>query len=246
MENSKLALLITLILGVFILIGILITYLFKKRNNIINFSIGLAFSVITMLIVTDLIPEIMEELKISKLFLVIIFTCIGYIILKLIDHLIPDHSEDHNSENLIHIGIMTSLALGLHNFIEGMAIYTSVLTNPTLGLGLTLGVGFHNLPLGMVIGGTLHQKKENKYKTLIYILLVSLSTFAGGLVMYFANSSELNSTVEGILLSITLGMLLFISIDELLPRIRKNIEEPSTILGIISGIVILSISLIVL
>ena len=242
MDSVKLALLVTLVLGIFILLGVLITYLFKKRKGIVNFSIGLAFSVIIMLIVVDLLPEIMEEIKISKIYLLIIFTCLGYLILRFLDHLIPDHEEDHNSENLIHIGIMTSLALGLHNLIEGMAIYTSILANPSLGLGLTLGVGFHNLPLGMVIGGTLHQQGENKYKTLIYILIVSLSTFVGGLIVYFMGTSSLNSTVNGILLSFTLGMLLFILIDELLPRIRKNIESTSTVMGMIVGVIILAIS----
>lgn len=245
MDSVKLALLVTLVLGIFILLGVLITYLFKKRKGIVNFSIGLAFSVIIMLIVVDLLPEIMEEIKISKIYLLIIFTCLGYLILRFLDHLIPDHEEDHNSENLIHIGIMTSLALGLHNLIEGMAIYTSILANPSLGLGLTLGVGFHNLPLGMVIGGTLHQQGENKYKTLIYILIVSLSTFVGGLIVYFMGTSQLNSTLDGILLSFTLGMLLFILIDELLPRIRKNIESTSTVMGMIVGVIILAISAII-
>lgn len=245
MDSVKLALLVTLVLGIFILLGVLITYLFKKKKNIVNFSIGLAFSVILMLIVVDLLPEIMEEIKISKIYLLIIFTCFGYLLLRFLDHLIPDHEEDHNSENLIHIGIMTSLALGLHNLIEGMAIYTSILANPSLGLGLTLGVGFHNLPLGMVIGGTLHQQGENKYKTLIYIIIVSLSTFVGGLIVYFMGTSQLNSTLDGILLSFTLGMLLFILIDELLPRIRKNIESTSTVMGMIVGVIILALSAII-
>ena len=239
MDSVRLALLVTLLLGIFILIGVLITYFFKKKSNIVNFSIGLAFSVIIMLIVVDLIPEIMENIKISKIYLFIIFTAFGYLVLRGLDHLIPDHEDDKNSDNLIHIGIMTSLALGLHNLIEGMAVYTSILTNPSLGLGLMLGVGFHNLPLGMVVGGTLHQQGENKYKTLIYIIIVSLSTFIGGLIVYFIGTTEVNSTINGILLSFTLGMLLFILIDELLPRIRKNIESTSTVLGMIIGVVIL-------
>ena len=242
MDRTKIALLTTLVLGVFILIGILITYIFNKKNNIVNFSIGLAFSVIVMLIVTDLLPEIMEEIELSRIYIFIIFTALGFYILRILDHFIPDHNDSDNEENLIHIGVMTSLALGIHNIIEGMATYGSVLSDAKLGLALTLGVGFHNIPLGMVIGGTLHQRKEDKYKTIIYILLVSLSTFAGGLVMYFANTSELNSTVEGILLSCTLGMLMFIQVDELLPRVTKNIKNKYMLMGIALGIVLLTIS----
>ncbi|MBQ6477073.1 MAG: ZIP family metal transporter [Bacilli bacterium] len=243
MDKNQIALLTTLLLGIFILIGILITYIFNKKNNIVNFSIGLAFSVIIMLIVTDLLPEIMEEIELSKIYIFIICTALGFYILRVLDHFIPDHNDSDNEDNLIHIGVMTSLALGIHNVIEGMAIYSSVISDAKLGLALTIGVGFHNIPLGMVIGGTLHQAKEDKYKTIIYILLVTLSTFAGGLVMYFANTSELNSLVDGILLSCTLGMLMFILIDELFPRVIKNIKNKYMITGIILGIVLLSISM---
>ena len=64
-------------------------------------------------------------------------------------------------ENLIHIGLVTSVALILHNIIEGMAIYSSVLSDKSLGLAMTIGIGFHNIPLGMVIAGAFYQSNEN-------------------------------------------------------------------------------------
>ena len=147
-------------------------------------------------------------------------------------------------DNLIHIGVMSSIALGLHNIIEGMAIYSSMLSSTKLGLALTLGVGFHNIPLGIVIGGAFYQSNNDKYKSILNILLVSLSTFVGGLLMFMFNINELSPTIEGILLSITLGMLLFIVLDELLPKVKKNIKNKAIISGITTGIIILLISMI--
>ena len=244
MSTYQLALLTTALLGVFILIGVLISYFFKKSEKIVLYSIGLAFGVIVMLIFTDLLPEIIECIPISKIYIPIISIVVGFLMLRVLDNFVPDHENKEKKDNLIHIGVMSSIALGLHNIIEGMAIYSSMLSSTKLGLALTLGVGFHNIPLGIVIGGAFYQSNNDKYKSILNILLVSLTTFVGGLLMFMLNINELSPTIEGILLSITLGMLLFIVLDELLPKVKKNIKNKAIISGIATGIIILLISMI--
>ena len=244
MSTYQLALLTTALLGVFILIGVLISYFFKKSEKIVLYSIGLAFGVIVMLIFTDLLPEIIECIPISRIYIPIISIVLGFLMLRILDNFVPDHENKEKKDNLIHIGVMSSIALGLHNIIEGMAIYSSMLSSTKLGLALTLGVGFHNIPLGIVIGGAFYQSNNDKYKSILNILLVSLSTFVGGLLMFMFNINELSPTIEGILLSITLGMLLFIVLDELLPKVKKNIKNKAIISGITTGIIILLISMI--
>ena len=244
MSTYQLALLTTALLGVFILIGVLISYFFKKSEKIVLYSIGLAFGVIVMLIFTDLLPEIIECIPISRIYIPIISIVLGFLMLRILDNFVPDHENKEKKDNLIHIGVMSSIALGLHNIIEGMAIYSSMLSSTKLGLALTLGVGFHNIPLGIVIGGAFYQSNNDKYKSILNILLVSLSTFVGGLLMFMFNINELSPTIEGILLSITLGMLLFIVLDELLPKVKKNIKNKAILSGITTGIIILLISMI--
>ena len=239
-----LALLTTFLLGVFILIGVLISYFFKKSEKIVLFSIGLAFGVIVMIIFTDLLPEIMECIPLSRIYIPIISVIIGLLILRILDNFVPDHENSEKKDNLIHIGVMSSIALGLHNIIEGMAVYSSMLSSTKLGLALTLGVGFHNIPLGIVIGGAFYQSNNDKYKSILNILIVSLTTFIGGLIMFMLNINELSPTIEGILLSITLGMLLFIVVDELLPKVKKNKKNKALISGIITGVIVLLISMI--
>ncbi len=244
MQKVQLGLITTLLLGVFIVIGALIAFLVKKKQKVVDFSIGLAFGVIVFLIIMDLLPEIIENLSIRYLHIFIICTVLGYFILKLLDNFIPDHEEDNMTKkelknNLAHIGIVTSLAIVLHNIIEGMAIYSSILSNTSLGMAVTLGVGCHNIPLGIVIAGSFYQSNQNMSKTILSILLVSLSTFVGGIIMFFLNINTINSLVLGILLSITLGMLLFLVISELFPRIRQTKDKKTSFIGVVIGVILI-------
>lgn len=248
MDSTKLGLITTLLLGIFIIIGALIGFLIKQKSRVVDFSLGLAFSVIVMLILTDMLPEIIEHLGISHIYLFILFTIIGYGILKLLDNFIPDHEEEKMNkkdleENLVHIGVITSLALILHNIIEGMAVYSSVITSKNLGVAITLGIGFHNIPLGMVLANTFNQDNKNISKAILNIAAVSFSTFVGGLIMFFLNLTSISSIVLGVLLSITLGMLLFISFDELFPRIKATKNKKVTCTGLIIGLIIQLIAL---
>lgn len=247
MSSQQIGLLTTLLLGIFIIIGSLIAFLINRKQKVVDFSLGLAFGVIVMLMIMDLLPEVIEQLGLKYIYLFIIFTFIGFVLLKILDKFIPDHEEEKMTkkelqDNLAHIGVITALALTIHNIIEGMAVYSTVISNTSMGVALTLGIGFHNIPLGMVIAGTLHQSKQNTSKTILSILVVSLSTFIGGLIMFFLNIETVNPIVSGILLSITLGMLLFISFDELLPRIKETKNKKTTYIGIGVGILILLIA----
>lgn len=250
MKIEQIGLLTTLILGIFIIIGALIAFVMKKREKIIDFSLGLAFGVIIMLMIADLLPEIIEQLGLKYIYLFIIYTALGYFLLKFLDNFIPDHEETKMSKkdlknNLIHIGVVTSLALFLHNIIEGMAVYSTVITDKNLGVAMSLGIGFHNIPLGMVIATTLYQSNTNMSKTILGILSVALSTFVGGLILFFLNLHTISSVILGALLSTTLGMLIFIALDELLPRIKTSKNNKVTYVGIALGVIILLIATVI-
>lgn len=240
-------LLITLGLGLFIIIGAVITFVSKNNNKFVSFSISLAFSVMIMLMFVDLIPEI-KEIFISEygfglgILFAILGVIAGIVILKILDIFIPDH-EGSAKEELKHIGLISSIALVLHNVIEGMAVYTSVNNSIGSGLLLCLGIGLHNIPLGMVITSTIYKANNNIKKTLMIVILVSLSTFLGGLIMMLLSGVLVNELILGILLSITLGMLIYISIFELLPKMLESKDERTIISGILIGIILISITM---
>ncbi len=237
-------LLVTFILGIFIIIGILVIKISKNSKTIEQLSISIALGTMISLVILELIPEVFETFK-YHIYIPIIFILIGITILKLLDKFIPEHDNEHSlshncsEENLIHIGIVSSVAIILHNIIEGMAVYNMTLESFKLGLLVSLGVGLHNIPMGMIIYSTL--KNEDKRKKYSLLFLVILSTFFGGIIMMLI-SSLLNDIVIGILICITLGMLIYIIIFELLPHLAHSKNKFLSILGVIVGILIIFIS----
>ena len=241
-------LLITFVLGLFILIGVFLVKISKNTKLIENLSISVCEALKSNLPVFCFevggLPEIYETFS-NKIYLIIIFVVIGVLILKLLDIFIPEHDHEHGlshectEENLLHIGIVSTIAIVLHNIIEGMAVYSITTESVKVGLLMALGVGLHNIPMGMVIYSTL--KKEDEKKRILMILLSTISTFIGGLLMALI-SSLISDFVIGILLCLTLGMIIYIVFFELLPHVLHSKNKIVSIIGILIGILIIVIS----
>lgn len=243
----------TIIVGVFILIGSVIFLLSKRNDKIIDFSISMAFGVIISLLCIELFPEAYELLTDNLAFplnivSIVFFTFLGIVVLKILDIYIPDHDLESDSvedkkENLYHIGIMASVALILHNLIEGMTIYITASSSLDLGILITIGVGLHNIPMGLIVTSTLYDTTKDKKKTIILLISIALSTFIGGIIMMLL-SKFITDVLLGILLCITLGMLIYISLFELIPELRHSKNKKISIVGIIIGILVFLLSVI--
>lgn len=245
------ALILTVLVGLFILLGSVLGIAFKQNKKITDLGVSIAFGVIITLIAVELIPEILSSSidylgKGRGLLISSVLAFLGFMILQQLDLFIPHHEEENHHhkhechhEHLKHIGIITSITLILHNIIEGMSLYITTLADIKMGLILCIGIGLHNIPMGLVIASTFINE-FNKKKIIIISLIVSLSTTLGGLFIYFSGiQSEL---VMSLLLSVTLGMLIYIVFCELLDQILNIEDKKTTAIGIISGIVILLIS----
>lgn len=231
------SLLFTFLIGVFFLLGMIIFKYSNHKKNLTILATACAFIVILGLICFDLIPEVIEYHSWYSL----IFIIIGIFILKIIDIFVPHHNHKHHDNDeatishkrhLNHIGTITIIALILHNFIEGIGLYSIAQNNLKNGLMLVLGIGFHNLPLGIEIG-SLNQDKLNIW---LNILLV-LSSFLGGVTSLMVGN--LPDIMTNIIISLTIGMIIHILIFELLGELVNNREKKESIYGIIIGIIIL-------
>ena len=234
-----LGLLLTLIAGGFFLLGCIIAVKKQDNKQIISFSLGIAFSVLILLLIVDIIPETLELLE-NKLF-IIPGILIGLGTLLTLEKLVPhhDHYEEknkhHHFNHLKHISIMTSLALIIHNIVEGISIYAAGQSSLKTGLLYTLAVGLHNIPFGLEITAMFKKVKARNEK--IYITILTLSTFIGGLFMFIFNGI-LNDLFLGILLSITIGMIIYIIVAELFIELKENWNKNS-LYGIITGIILI-------
>lgn len=249
--NKLYSVILTLIAGVFFLLGGLISKKFKNKEVLNHFSIALAFIIMLNLIFTDLIPESLELLEAyktsSRIFMIISFIILGILILKILDFFIPDHHHEHHEEEKNikehishekHIGTLTVISLILHNVLEGFAIFGLSLNDFKLGIMICISVALHNIPLGTHIFSSL---SLNKNKGLISIL--TLSSLIGGII--FLIVGEISNLLLAIITCITLGMLIYIEIFELLPEMIHSIKKKETIIGLIVGLIILGISLLI-
>lgn len=231
------AIFITLLSGLSFFIGYLITKLIKDEKKLITFSVGFSFTIILGLIFTDLLPECLEFTN-NKL-IILGFVILGILLLKVLDLFIPDHEHEHTKkkDHMEHIGLISTLALFIHNVIEGTAIYTATLSSISIGLFTSLGVSFHNIPLGIQISSLVRSKKEK----LTLLTILSLSSILGVIILKLFKIT-LTSYISGILISITLGMLIYIAFFELLCEVKENIKKKELLIGIITGIVLIIVS----
>lgn len=240
---------LTLIAGLFFLIGGFISLKIKNKNKLNYFSIAIAFIIMLSLIFFDLGPESYDLLigdysLLRSLGIIVVSLLIGFFLLKLLDLFIPDHHHEHhdNEKNITehkshinHIGTLTIISLILHNILEGFAIFGLTNTNLKVGVLTCISVGLHNIPLGTQIFSSLNIK-ENK----LLILVLVLSSLIGGLIFIIAGN--ISNVILAIITSITLGMLVYISLLELLPELLVNIKNKETKIGLIVGIILVIIS----
>ncbi len=243
-EVRNMGLIITFALGVFLLFGILVVKLAKGSKTIEQLSIAIALGTMSALVVMELIPETVETFQGIRLLYAGLAVIAGIGILKLLDHFIPDHEEgrqeeDQTQENVIHIGIMSAVAIILHNLVEGMAVYSITTESVKVGMLVALGVGLHNIPMGMLMYSTL--QKDTKKKQILILGLAAVSTFVGGFLMAWIRPI-LSEFVIGILICLALGMLLYIIIFELIPHLIHTKRKWLSLIGIVGGVLVIVVS----
>ena len=233
------ALLFTFITGVFFIFGYIINLFIKNKQKVSLISISMAFVVMFNLIFFDILPEVFE----SKSILVFIFVLLGIFMLKIMDLFVPHHHHDHkeigdneheHDHHLEHIGIITILALSLHNVVESMALYNVAINDLYSGGLMCLAIGLHNMPLGFQICNNLQKKK------ILYLCILVLSGFLGGIISVAIGETPEIYTIY--ILGFTLGMLLYLTFGELFKELISGLKNKYSIYGIIIGIVFIIIT----
>lgn len=233
--------LVNLIVGAFFLVGAFFALVNKDNKKLISFSTALAFIVLIILLFVDIFPETIELLNKKYLYMGI-GIIVGVLILFILEKIVPHHNHyeeiHHHDNHLKHIGLMTSVALIIHNVIEGMGVYTVVENDLKAGLIYAFSVGLHNIPFGIEITAMLKEKNNNK-TMYVYLFLLSISTFLGGLIIFFF-SNIITDFILGILLSVTIGMIIYLLIFELFVELKENFNKYS-IYGLITGLLLMLI-----
>jgi ZIP family zinc transporter len=147
------------------------------------------------------------------------------------------------SKKLMRMGLFTALAIGIHNFPEGLATFTAALTTPELGIAIAVAIAIHNVPEGIAVSVPVYYATGSKRRAFWLSFLSGLAEPVGALVGYLILMPFLSPAVFGVLFAGVAGIMVFISLDELLPSAEKYGEHHLSIYGLIAGMVVMAVSL---
>lgn len=228
MPNSTLyAFILSFIAGISTLIGALIIFFDKDKNNkIVTISLSFAAGVMVCVSLMDLLPNcynmiLNNNIFFPKFILTLIFMVIGIIISILIDKYLPTENS-HDKPGLYKIGIISMVAIILHNVPEGIATFITSTTNLKLGITLTIAIALHNIPEGITIAIPIYHSTNNKLKALFYAFISGMSEIIGSILAYLFLAPYINDNIMACLYAIIAGIMLHISIYELIPGAYKE------------------------
>lgn len=180
----------------------------------------------------------------------------GILFIAIIDKLVPSAENPHEirkveemqeatakNHKLMRMGLFTALAIAIHNFPEGLATFTAALTDPSLGIAIAVAIAIHNIPEGIAVSVPIAYATGNKKKAFLLSFSSGLAEPVGALVGYLILMPFLSPVVFGVLFASVAGIMVFISLDELLPSAREFGEHHLSIYGLIAGMVVMALSL---
>jgi len=236
---------ITFLAGCSTLIGFLLVFCKNNSNKVLISSLAFASGVMFLISITDLIPSSFSEINktyyvIPAMLICSLFIVIGIIISMTIDKYLPDNS--YHDGYLYRVGMISMIAIILHNVPEGIATFLT--SNHDLNLGITLAtaLALHNIPEGISVAIPIYYSTGSKTKTFIYTLVSGMSEFVGAIFASIFLSRFSNDFFMGCLYAIIAGIMMHISIYELLPSSLKYKKTFQTIVYFIIGMLFMFIS----
>ena len=227
---------LTTIAGLATLLGTIPIFInIKDHRKIISSSCAFASGVMICISVIDLIPESIKYLNtkyssITVISLSFLFLMIGIIISMILDKTVDKYSQ---SNNLFKVGILSMIAIILHNIPEGIITFIVSNKNIILGLSICIAIAMHNIPEGISIAVPIYYSTKNKLKALGYTFISALSELLGAILTYLFLGKYISETIIGLILSLTAGIMIQISYNKLLPTSNNYNHKMSTIFFII-------------
>ncbi|MBN2870761.1 MAG: zinc transporter ZupT [Campylobacterales bacterium] len=267
-ETLLIAFSLTLLAGLSTGIGAALAF-FSRSDNAKLLSIGLGFSAGVMIYIS--FAEILVKSKASfalyfpdagaEALMLLCFFC-GVGLAFLIDRLIPEDVNPHELKSdqelaglksdeegkrrrtaLHRTGIFTALAISIHNFPEGFATFVSALDSVTLGIGIAVAVAIHNIPEGMAVSLPIYHATGDRKKAFVYAFGSGLAEPVGAALGFFLLMPLMGELTLGITFGVVAGIMVYISLDELLPSARVYGNAHTAIAGIVAGMMVMASSL---
>lgn len=251
---------LTLFAGLSTGIGSALAFYTKQTNHkFLSAALGFSAGVMIYVSMIEIFPKAKDSLTLvygeSKgYWITTIAFFVGIGIIAMIDKMVPESENPHeihdvsemgdaNDKNLLRMGMFSALAIAIHNFPEGLATFTGALQDPTLGISIAVAIAIHNIPEGIAVSVPIFYATGDRKKAFRISFLSGLSEPVGAVVGFFLLYKFFNDSMFGIIFAAVAGIMVYISLDELLPTAEKYGEHHIAIYGLISGMVVMALSL---
>jgi len=263
-QNVLIAFGLTLFAGLSTGFGSALAFL-AKRTNTKLLSVALGFSAGVMIYVSfvEIFPKakdclVVELGRVGGYWTTVLAFFAGIVFIGIIDRLVPSFENPHEAhrteemdmpelaakfKKLYRMGLFTALAIAIHNFPEGLATFLSALKDTKLGIAIAVAIAIHNVPEGVAVSIPIFYATGSRNKAFFYSFLSGLSEPVGAVIGYAIVSSFLNDVVFGVLFASVAGIMVFISLDELLPTAREYGQHHLAAYGLVAGMMVMALSL---
>lgn len=257
-QTILLAFLLTLFAGLSTGIGSLIAFMAKRTNtNFLSLALGLSAGVMIYVSFMEMMPQSVEILtihygeKVGMLYLILGFFG-GIALIALIDFLVPESSNPHEmhrveemkgSSRLKQTGVITAITIAIHNFPEGIATFMSALTTLEVAIPITAAIAIHNIPEGIAVAVPIYHATGSRKKAFWLSFTSGLAEPVGALISYLFLLHFWSPVLNAFVLAAVSGVMIYISLDELLPSAEKYGKHHLSIIGLVAGMGIMALSL---
>lgn len=158
-----------------------------------------------------------------------------------------DHAaHPRKRQHMKRMGIMLALTIGIHNFPEGMATFIAALDSPDVAIPIVIAIAIHNIPEGISVSIPVYEATGSHKKAILFSVLSGLAEPAGAIIGFLFLLPLWTPMVNSLLLAAVAGVMVYISIDELLPSAERYGHHHIAISGVIAGMAVMAASLLVL
>ncbi|WJZ02230.1 zinc transporter ZupT [Corynebacterium freiburgense] len=244
---------LTLLAGLSTGIGGLLSVLWRTPGNrFLAGSLGFSAGVMLYVSLVELLPEGMNSAGAATAVAAFFG---GIAVIAIIDRLVPERVNPHepvvlgappSKRHLMRMSIMTAIAIALHNFPEGFATFITALEDPTIAVPIAVAIAIHNIPEGVAVAVPLREATGSRRKALLWSFLSGLAEPAGALVGFALLMALVGPVSMGIALAGVAGVMVFVSLDELLPTAQATGEHHVAVYGLVLGMAVMATSLLLL
>ena len=244
-ERIALALLLSTLAGLSTTVGSFsAVFIREPGSRFMSLTLGFSAGVMLLLSFMELLSGGIEAVGFVLAYAAF-FT--GMLLMFLLDVVIPHEYLAERGPGggspLLKTGLLVALGIGIHNFPEGMATLAGTLQDVSPGVAIALAISLHNIPEGVAVSLPVYAATGSRRKAFLWSFLAGLAEPAGAAVAALVLLPVLNGTVLGLMLSAVAGVMVFISLDELVPVSRSFGEAHLSIIGVLMGMGVMVLSL---